>query len=79
MALGMSSCRMLKKSCMLTSNLRSYCVAEQASGRVAAAEAELETLRAHAAAHKALDAEAQRRVSAMKTESAEQVRARNLL
>ena len=55
-------------------SLRCFLIAKQASGRAAAAEAELDTLRARAGALQASDAEAQRRLSAMEMESAEQAR-----
>lgn len=59
---------------ILFASLNRFLVAKQASGRAAAAEAELETLRARAGALQASDADAQRRLSAMEVESAEQAR-----
>ena len=55
-------------------SLRCFLMTKQASGRAAAAEAELDTLRSRAGALQASDAEAQRRLSASEMESAEQAR-----
>lgn len=51
---------------------------KQASGRAAAAETELEMLRARAGVLQASDAEAQRRLFAMEAESADKARTMSL-